>query len=380
MQHFNPQCEEEDYTVTAARRASIGAAICERQRALAAQKKKNAKKERRPKLNIENERHLDHCSSRECFHDWCPHHGTLASCDSSFDDDHVHCIGNRDHYLDCLHCDEHIIQPESTTGSTYMDQEVALQSMLLNEDSEPTDQSLIDDWSEVLSAIASDEHIIQPRSTTGSTYMDQEVALYSMLFKGDNEPTDQSVIDAWSEVPSAIASDEHVIQPESTTVSTDMDKEVALHSVFFKENNEPTDQSLIDAWSEVPSAINTWSEVPSAIDAWTEVPSAIANDDHYRDGDDWSILTEVASVKSFNSGPILYIDALRFGRKGTIQVLDTIPEVWSGGTRRVCNVEREADAAEAFDAIFIRDGVKEARGGKAKLRFKRNQKARRRQR
>ena len=176
---------------------------------------------------------------------------------------------------------------------------------------------------------------------------------------------------------------------ESTVV---FDDENAVQSMLIKETKssvpaspaiieEPTDQHLTDDWSEVRSGISSFT---------------LIDDCCHGDGDEWSILSEVASVKSFSSGPISYSDALRFGRKVTLKNIDTkIPEgrqsdgtscsvgssIWSYyfWTRKFDDELDNAEHAVGHDAVFVRNGIKECRGGRAELRFKgKNRKVRRR--
>jgi hypothetical protein len=153
---------------------------------------------------------------------------------------------------------------------------------------------------------------------------------------------------------------------ESTTVIDDLDEYIILQLILTEEANksdvafpaigeDPSDHAWIDDWSDVHT---TTSGV------------AYHGDVTCGDGDDWSILSEIASVKSISSAPFSYSDALRFGRKGTMEsiVENRFPSSAGEGESK----GGEGDDVDAYDAFFIRDGIKDCHGGKAVLRFKAN--------
>ncbi|KAI2488774.1 hypothetical protein MHU86_25828 [Fragilaria crotonensis] len=164
---------------------------------------------------------------------------------------------------------------------------------------------------------------------------------------------------------------------ESTTIVSDLDGSMVQQLMLTDEVNKsdlafPTigvdaaDQSWCDDWSEVHT---------------TTISVTYHGDVNSGDGDEWSFISDVASVKSISSVPLSYSDALRFGRKGTMEsiVENRLPSV------RLCDeslgesgsIGNEGDDEDAYDAFFISDGIKDCRGGKAVFRFKGNQKVQR---
>lgn len=164
---------------------------------------------------------------------------------------------------------------------------------------------------------------------------------------------------------------------ESITIVSDLDGSMIQQLMLTDEVNKsdlvfPTigddaaDQSWCDDWSEVHT---------------TTISVTYHGDVYSGDGDEWSFISDVASVKSISSAPLSYSDALRFGRKGTMEsiVENRLPSVrlCDGSLGESGSIGDEGDDEDAYDAFFISDGIKDCRGGKAVFRFKGNQKVQR---
>ena len=111
-----------------------------------------------------------------------------------------------------------------------------------------------------------------------------------------------------------------------STIRTDIDDEVVLQlyqMMVIDESNETKEAATIEEGEADRHIDDEWSEVHS-----TSSSFVYAGDELIEDGDDWSILSNTASIKSINSVPISYSDALRFGKKAAVKtIVEGISEV-----------------------------------------------------